>query len=179
MEVKSPVLVIIGTARENNKTEKIAQYVHAQAMHFGFDAQLVRPQETIDSFITLGTSDTKKTAWSKLASSAQGYIIVSPEYNHGYPGELKLMLDQAYKEYAHKPVGIVGVSSSVLGGARMVEQLRLVSIELSMIPVRSAVYIREIQNVLDETGNMQDNTLTDRLTILFEDIQWYITQLNK
>ena len=161
MEVKSPVLVIIGTARENNKTEKIAQYVHAQAMHFGFDAQLVRPQETIDSFITLGTSDTKKTAWSKLASSAQGYIIVSPEYNHGYPGELKLMLDQAYKEYAHKPVGIV------------------VSIELSMIPVRSAVYIREIQNVLDETGNMQDNTLTDRLTILFEDIQWYITQLNK
>jgi len=38
---------------------------------------------------------------------------------------------------------------------------------------------RLIENVLDETGNMQDNTLTDRLTILFEDIQWYITQLNK
>ena len=145
-------------------------------MHFGFDAQLVRPQETIDSFITLGTSDTKKTAWSKLASSAQGYIIVSPEYNHGYPGELKLMLDQAYKEYAHKPVGIVGVSSSVLGGARMVEQLRLVSIELSMIPVRSAVYIREIQNVLDETGNMQDNTLKDTLTLPFEYIQCYFAQ---
>lgn len=57
---------------------------------------------------------------------ADGLVIVSPEYNHGYPGEMKLMLDQLYKEYNRKPVGICGVSSGALGGARMVEQLRLI-----------------------------------------------------
>lgn len=173
------VLVIIGTGRPNSKTEKIARYVLSQAIHFGFDAKLISPQEAIDSFETLGTSDIKKKAWSDVVSLARGYVIVAPEYNHGYPGELKLMLDQAYKEYAHKPLGIVGVSSGILGGARMVEQLRLVGIELSMIPVRNAVYIREVQKILDDAGNVQDDTLPARLQILFEDINWYITQLNK
>lgn len=69
--------------------------------------------------------DTEKSLPAKRlaekSKKADGFIIVSPKYNHGYPGELKMLLDMLFAEFAHKPVGICGVSSVHWGGARMVE----------------------------------------------------------
>jgi NAD(P)H-dependent FMN reductase len=56
------------------------------------------------------------------------------EYNHSYPGELKMLLDMLFSQYAHKPVGICGVSSGAWGGTRMVEQLRLVCLAFHLGP---------------------------------------------
>ena len=71
--------------------------------------------------------------------AADGLIVVSPEYNHGYPGPLKEVLDSLYEEYEHKPIGICGAGGG-LGGSRAVEQLRLVAIELKLVPIREALY---------------------------------------
>src|SRR5688572_27693303 len=74
--------------------------------------------------------------WAKKIAGADGYIIISPEYNHGYPAVLKNALDSIYIEWNTKPVGFVSYGS--VGGARAVEQLRQVAVELKMVPIQSA-----------------------------------------
>jgi NAD(P)H-dependent FMN reductase len=77
--------------------------------------------------------------WTKKIAEADAFIIVTPEYNHGYPAVLKNALDYVYKEWNNKPVGFVGYGSVL--GARAIEQLRGVAVELQMAPIRNAVHI--------------------------------------
>ena len=77
--------------------------------------------------------------WADRVADGDAFIIVSPEYNHGYPAVLKNAIDYIYPEWARKPVGFVSYGNA--GGARGVEQLRLVAIEMQMWPIRSAIHI--------------------------------------
>jgi NAD(P)H-dependent FMN reductase len=70
---------------------------------------------------------------------ADGYIAVTSEYNHGYPASLKNAMDTVFPEFNKKPMTFVGYGNA--GGARAIEQLRLVSIEFEMAPLRRAVHI--------------------------------------
>ncbi|MEU9996646.1 NADPH-dependent FMN reductase [Streptomyces sp. NPDC050848] len=75
--------------------------------------------------------------WAAKIASFDGFVIVTPEYNHGIPGVLKNALDFLYAEWNNKAVGYV--SYGVAGGVRSVEQLRLVAGELQMADVRQQV----------------------------------------
>lgn len=77
--------------------------------------------------------------WAEKLEAADGYLIVTAEYNHGYPAVLKNALDQVFPELNRKPVAFVGYGNT--GGARAIEQLRLVCVELEMAPLRHAVHI--------------------------------------
>jgi NAD(P)H-dependent FMN reductase len=77
--------------------------------------------------------------WGRKVDELDGFIFVTAEYNHGPPAVLKNALDYAYKEFNRKPVAFVGYGG--VGGARAVEHLRLISVELQMAPTRAAVYI--------------------------------------
>jgi NAD(P)H-dependent FMN reductase len=77
--------------------------------------------------------------WAAKLAGLDGFILVTPEYNHGPSAVLKNALDYAYKEFVRKPVAFVGYGG--VGGARAVEQLRLVAVELQMVSVRNAVHI--------------------------------------
>lgn len=148
--------IILGTAREGRYSEKVAQFVFSEVSKNDIETEII----DVRDYILKSTDNTGESAQAKkLAekiSRADGLMIVSPEYNHGYPGELKMMLDMLYKEYARKPVAICGVSMGGLGGARMVEQLRLVAIELHMVPIHDAVYFSGIQQLFDDGGEIKD-----------------------
>lgn len=77
--------------------------------------------------------------WASKIKESDAFIIVTPEYNHGYPAVLKNALDSIFPEWNNKPVGFVGYGSN--GGARCIEQLRQVAIELQMVPIRSALHV--------------------------------------
>jgi NAD(P)H-dependent FMN reductase len=77
--------------------------------------------------------------WGRKVDELDGFIFVTAEYNRGVPAVLKNALDHAYKEFNRKPAAFVGYGG--VGGARAVEQLRLVSVELQMVPTRSGVHI--------------------------------------
>ncbi|MBI3046663.1 MAG: NAD(P)H-dependent oxidoreductase [Candidatus Harrisonbacteria bacterium] len=92
--------------------------------------------------------------WAVKIKDADAFIIVTPEYNHGISGVLKNALDSVYAEWNNKPVCFVSYGS--VGGARSVEQLRLVTIELQMAPVRNAVHIMGGPwNLLEENGKLK------------------------
>jgi NAD(P)H-dependent FMN reductase len=77
--------------------------------------------------------------WAAKIEESDAFIIVTPEYNHGYPGVLKNALDSICPEWINKPVGFVGYGNS--GGARSIEQLRQVAIELQMVPIKNALHL--------------------------------------
>jgi len=95
--------------------------------------------------------------WATKIREADAFIIVTPEYNHGISGVLKNALDYIYAEWNNKPVGFVAYGG--VGGARSVEHLRGVAVELQMTPIRNAVHIPQHWNLLDENGNLKAGAL--------------------
>ncbi len=168
------IVIILGTGREGNKSEKVAQFIFEEAKNYGFDVELIKPRDWLDKPWTGGMNEEKRNKLSEIFKKANGFIIVSPEYNHSFPGELKLLLDEFYDEYKHKPVGICGVSRGKLGGGRMVESLKLVLNEFSMIILRNAVYFSDVNNF---EGNKND--YKDFLKIFFEELKYYIEKLSQ
>jgi NAD(P)H-dependent FMN reductase len=171
--------ILLGSARDGRWSERAAKFVLEEARNYGrFETELLDVRE----YVTLPHTEVAMTRekaeeWSAKMNRADGLVIVSPEYDHGYPGELKLMLDQLYKEYNRKPLGICGVSAGGLGGARMVEQLRLVAIELQMVPARTAVYFSNAHALFGEDGKVTDESYKDKVRGLFNEVLWYAKAL--
>ncbi|MBI2665311.1 NAD(P)H-dependent oxidoreductase [Candidatus Woesearchaeota archaeon] len=172
--------IILGTARKGRRSEYAARFMLEKVKDYGgiktelLDVKDYRIKATDN---TQNSSQAKKLK-SKI-SKANGIIIVSPEYNHGYPGELKMMLDMLYEQFHYKPVGICGVSAGGLGGARMVEVLRLSCIEFKMVPIREAVYFSNIQDLFDDHGNIKDNSYHNKAKIFLNELILYAKKLNQ
>jgi hypothetical protein len=110
--------VILGTPRQERWSQPVAEFVTAQlALWPGVETMLVDVRD-LPLPVTGAGEDIKDPAFSELCMRADGFVIVAPEYNHGYPGLLKHVLDTNLKEYIHKPVGLCGVSAEASGDAR-------------------------------------------------------------
>jgi len=149
--------IVLGTAREGRQSEKVASFILSQVKETAdFDTELL----DVRNFRLSATSRDKDNEivqrWGEHMRKADGLIIVSPEYNHGYPGELKMMIDMLYGEYNQKPVGFCAVSSSFIGGARMIEQFKQVAIELQMTPIRESIFFPNVQSLFDGQGKIKD-----------------------
>ena len=103
--------------------------------------------------------DKAVNVWAEKIKTADGFIIVTPEYNHGYPSSLKNNIDYLYKEWNNKPVCFVGYGGT--GGARVIQQLREVAIELQMAPVQTSVHIFNPWNLVDEKGELIPGVLEE------------------
>jgi NAD(P)H-dependent FMN reductase len=111
---------------------------------------------------------------------ADGFVIVTPEYNHGYSAVLKNAIDHTWVEWQHKPVTFVGWGN--VGGARAIEQLRLVMVELEMAPLRHAVHI--LPDVLVPALRAPEpfdpsllEPLAPKLALLGDDLHWWASAL--
>lgn len=172
--------IILGTAREGRASENVAKFVLGEMAKFtDVETELIDARDYRLEATDNTESKEKAKKLSEKISRADGLIIVSPEYNHGYPGELKMMLDMLYREYFRKPIGICGVSMGGLGGARMVEQLRLVSIELHMVPIREAIYFSNAQQLFDEGGAIKDQSYVSRFKTFMDEMSWYAKALKE
>ena len=173
--------IILGTAREGRQSGIVADYLLKKIKEEKkeIETEIIDVKDYFQGF----TDNTEQSEiiqrFSEKISKADGLIIVTPEYNHGYPGELKLMLDMLYKEYAKKPVGICGVSKGLLGGSRAVEQLRQVAIEFHMTPIREALYFASIQDLFDENRNIKDASYAKKISIFMQELLWYAKALKE
>jgi len=170
--------VMLGTAREGRRTEAVARFVYGE---------LKKRQDVEAVFLDvrdfrLPATDNSETSpiakkYIEIISRADGFVIISPEYNHGYPGELKMMLDMAFAQYARKPVAIVGAGGG-LGGGRMVEQLRSIAVEFSMVPLHEAVYFSNVWTLFDESGALKNPTpYRERVAKMLDELIWYARAL--
>lgn len=172
MSLSIPVL--LGTARDGASSDLVAAYVHKLLVLRGVQSDLVDPADYHEKK-TFEKEHVKP--WADIMQRADGLIIVSPEYNHGYPGPLKEMLDTLFEEFARKPVAICGVSSGGLGGVRVAEQLKLVVNELRMCAIREAVFFSNVRELFNEDGSIKDPSYDDRCTKMFDELFWYANAL--
>jgi NAD(P)H-dependent FMN reductase len=100
-----------------------------------------------------GASDPK---YSEIVKNTDAFIIIVPEYNHGYPGKLKSLLDSEYSKYKDKPVMLIGWSSGGYGGVRGVENLIPVVRQLGMIVTKTNLNVSNNSSVFNEDGELID-----------------------
>jgi NAD(P)H-dependent FMN reductase len=150
--------IILASTREARNGAKVAQWVkHVADKQDGVHFKLIDLAE-IDLPLfdeahspMMGKYEKPHTkAWAKIVDGLDGFIVVTPEYNHGYPASLKNALDFLYAEWSGKPIGFVGYGFA--GGTRAIEQLFPVVIQLGMQPVGAQVNLH-IFSQMDEDGN--------------------------
>src|SRR6185503_12350801 len=101
-----------------------------------------------------------------------------PEYNHGYPGCLKNALDHLNAPWSYKPVAFLGYGGSA-GGARSIQQLRSVAIELRMVPIRDEVCVRLVGLATDERGWPKEEVYAKRASALLDELLWWVPVLRE
>jgi len=110
--------------------------------------------------------------WRDAIIQADGLVIVSPEYNHGYPGTLKTALDLLLKEYIHKAVAFVGVSAGPWGGARVIEAMVPMVRELGLVVTFTDLNFPSIQKTFDAQGKLLDQAYPRRVTDFIDELVW-------
>lgn len=110
--------------------------------------------------------------WRDAIVGADGLVIVSPEYNHGYPGALKSVLDLLLKEYIHKAVALVGVSAGPWGGARVIEAMVPMVRELGLAVTFSDLNFPSVQTKFDAEGKLLDDAYGRRAKDFLDELVW-------
>jgi NAD(P)H-dependent FMN reductase len=164
--------VILGTTRQGRMSARAAQTVLHQLKTYSQVST-----ELIDiAAIPLPTNDAgeaiKDCTYAEKVEQADALIIVSPEYNHGYPGLLKHLLDSCLKEYVHKAAGIVGVSAGAFGGTRMIQDLLPVLRELGLVTIFWDVNFSNVHNAFEADGTLRDRAFTRRIDTFIKELIW-------
>ncbi|HSW81761.1 MAG TPA: NADPH-dependent FMN reductase [Candidatus Saccharimonas sp.] len=178
----SKILVISGSNRPNRKTTGLAQWVHDYAKNYSdMDFEFVDLAELNLPFLdepmpplygNYQNEHTKK--WAQIVGSADGFIFVTPEYNHGYPAVLKNAIDFLGAEWFRKPVAFVAHGSN--GGVRSVEQLKNVINQLQMVPVPTGLNVAFSD--WDEQNNFAAGAKYEKhLGTLLDDLKWWTDAL--
>src|SRR5262249_1878717 len=114
----------------------------------------------------------KDAAFAATMNRADALVIVAPEYNHGYPGLLKHVLDTNLKEYVHKAAGLVGVSAGVFGGARVIQNLIPVMRELGLVTIFWDVNFTAVQARFDDSGMLLHEAFLPPVEKFIDELLW-------
>ena len=110
--------------------------------------------------------------WRDTIIKADGLVIVAPEYNHGYPGTLKAVLDLLLSEYVHKAVAFVGVSAGLWGGTRVIEAMVPMVRELGLAVTFSDLNFPKVQKTFDSEGKLLDPAFEKRAQDFLDELVW-------
>lgn len=151
----------------------------------GWAAEEIRAQgsctvDVIDPAIiglsSAGGSAASPTLWQRMAE-ADAFVIVTPEYNHGYPAPLKTLIDSVGTEWHAKPVAFVSYGG-ISGGLRAVEQLRLVFAELHAVTIRDSVSFASAWEQFDASGKLAEPDRARRsMATMLRRLRWWALAL--
>ena len=154
--------VVLGTVRKGRASENVAKFVYEQLKkREGVETELIDIRELNFPADDAG-EQIKHANFSAVCERADGLVVVTPEYNRGYPGMLKHVLDSNLKEYIHKAVGICGVSAGGFGGTRVIESLLPVMRELGLVTIFWDGNFSGAQQLFDDAGNMKDRAAHEK-----------------
>jgi NAD(P)H-dependent FMN reductase len=162
--------IILGTCRQGRQSENVARFVFEQTRKCA-ETELIDVCQLPMRLDDAG-EQMKDPAFSAIIDRCDGLIIVTPEYNHGYPGLLKHALDMNLAEYVHKAVGICGVSAGPFGGARVIETLLPVMRELGLVTIFRDVNFGNVQKLFDEQGKLLDPSYERRFDKFLDELIW-------
>lgn len=175
MNEKIIIAVLAGTTRERRESIKAAHYV----ADFGrklpnVEIVFVDPKDF--TFNGDGNDpEGKDPRYTEITQRADAFFIVTPEYNHSFPGSLKRMLDSELETYNHKPVALAGVSNGAWGGTRAIESLVPAIRETGLVVLSWDVFFPRVQDLFDEQGHLlseHQERYAQHLRQLYAELIW-------
>jgi NAD(P)H-dependent FMN reductase len=164
--------VILGTTRKGRMSAHAARFMVGQIeKREGVKTELIDISKLPMPLDDAGEA-IKDPAFSEKMAMADALVIVTPEYNHSFPGLLKHILDSCLKEYIHKAAGIVGVSAGPFGGVRVIQDFLPVVRELGLVNIFWDVNFGNASKVFDESGNLLDQTFVGRADKFLNELVW-------
>jgi NAD(P)H-dependent FMN reductase len=166
--------MLLGTNRKLRKSELAARWLLSEMQkrpeietHLFDVAEFALPRDDYGQEIKEQFPE-----WRDAIIRADGLVIVTPEYNHGYPGPLKAVLDLLLREYVHKAVAFVGVAAGPWGGTRVIEALVLTARELGLAVTFTDLNFPKIHRVFDAEGKLLEPAFEKRAADFLDELVW-------
>lgn len=182
MPLKS--VIIYGSARRNRQGIRVARFMLRELEDRGHQTTLVDSLQSDLPFLDLmykeydkGTAPAAMESIARTLAEADGFVVVSGEYNHSIPAALKNLLDHFQKEYLYKPSAIVTYSAGPFGGVRGLINLRAILAELGTPSIPSAFPVSAVGKSFDEAGNAVDEAYVQRVVKFLDEYEWYAKAL--
>lgn len=180
------IAIIISSTREARFGEKPARWIYdIAAQRSDIDVEIVDLRDFPLPFFNEVASNAWAPSqnevaqrWQKKIAEFDGYIFITAEYNRSITGALKNALDQAYVEWNRKPAAYVGYGS--VGAARAIEHLRLINVELQMVPTRTGVHIQggDFMAVSQQGKSLTELTyLQPNVSTMLDELTWWAKTL--
>ncbi|HWE85071.1 MAG TPA: NAD(P)H-dependent oxidoreductase [Terracidiphilus sp.] len=170
--------LIYGSTRQGRFCDVVAAWAAEQVRSSGrFSLDSIDPVALVPGLTAQSSSgNSSPSLWQRMAA-ADAFLVVTPEYNHGYPAPLKSLIDSVGQEWHAKPVAFVSYGG-VSGGLRAVEQLRLVFAELHAVTVRDSVSFAGAWEQFDASGRLlQPDRHNRSMTAMLHRLHWWAVAL--
>jgi NAD(P)H-dependent FMN reductase len=182
MSLQVPVL--FGSVRTERQGIKAARFVVNELKKYGCEPVLVDAKEydlpLLDKMYKeyeTGKAPVRLEELAKLYRAADGFAIVTGEYNHGVQPGLKNLLDYFLEEYYWRPSAIISYSGGYFGGARAAVQVREILGELGMPAISSVLPVPDVGSAFDDAGEPSDPKFRSRSEDFFKEFVWYMEAL--
>lgn len=184
--------VMVGSTRPSRAADRVVPWVLSRAALLpGFELEVLDLRDwplpmfgehmgSIGDPRDPSYSDEIVRRWNRTIAQADAYVIITPEYNHSVPGELKNAIDSVFVSFAfrNKPMAAVGYSAGLGGGIRAIEHLVQIATEAEAVPLRSTVVLPFVDKAFGPDGEPADPMTEISLRILLEDLGWWARVLH-
>jgi len=178
------IAVLYGSTRGNRQGIKAARFMLQQLQARKHSATLVDTQayqlpmlDRMFKEYESGTAPEAMQAGADILSAADGFLVMSAEYNHSIPAAMKNLLDHFQSEYHYKPSAIATYSAGPFGGVRGLVNMRAILAELGTPSIPSAFPISKVHAAFDDDGNDNDGVYTKRVGKFLDEFEWYARAL--
>ncbi len=176
--------VIYGSARRSRQGIKVARFVTRQLEERQHEVTLVDTAEYPLPLLDLmykeydaGDAPAEMQVVGEILAAADGFVIVSAEYNHSVPAALKNLLDHFQSEYLYKPSAIVTYSAGPFAGVRSLVNMRGILAELGTPAIPSSFPVSQVQSAFDDDGFPLDDAYDQRTIKFLDEYEWYVRAL--
>ena len=168
------IAVIVGSTREGRMAPVIARWFAGQAaVRDDITCDVIDLAELELPPVLRARRDRATQAYAERIAAADAYVVVTPEYNHGYPAALKHAIDLCHREWRGKATGFVSYGG-MSGGLRAVEQLRQVFAELHVATVRDGVSFHLVGGRFDDHGQPHDAASVNQAAqVMLDELVWW------
>lgn len=180
--------LIYGSVRQNRQGIRAARNLHKVLEERGHELSFIDPLEEAYQLPLLdrmykeyeeGEAPENMERIGRILEGAEGFVIVTGEYNHSIPPALKNLLDHYQKVYPFKPSAIASYSAGSFGGVRAAVHLRVILGELGTPSISSILPYPQVQKNFDEEGNPSDDRHRERVDRFLAEYEWYLQALRE
>ncbi len=177
------IAVFVGSVRRDRKGIRVARWIERKLKARNHNVFFIDPMELdlplLDRmYKEMDNPSEKLNDLENKIKVAEGFVPVTPEYNHNTSSALKNTLDYFLEEYYFKPSAIVSYSPGMFGGINAAQQLRLIFAELGAPSIPSSLGIPRVHKVIDKNGILIDESYDKRVDKFLDEFEWYIKALS-